>query len=314
MVFVKNLSTFLPLVLSQALMSNAHLSVWMPSMYGLDPTNINSDNASQPLQGYTFEQWWWHGNLDNPPADNESFALPANGSVDVEISSNKAFTTLGRGFKDANPRMAPDPWLNQNGWGNMHAPNRTDVAGSALAIAYKSDAESVLPSDFVVFSVVHDSPARQLETFHVPDLPACPNDRCMCSWFWIHKSIGGTDQMYMVPFVCHVTNATNTTPLGKPVAPINCEGDKSKCVKGAKSPMYWMNLEGNNMFEPGHYAPTYNTGYGYFEGAQTDIWIDGHNATSTASVSANVAAATKVVSTGVRHGGVHRRRGWFGGN
>lgn len=141
MVLVKNLSTFLPLVLSQALMSNAHLSVWMPSMYGLDPTNINSDNASQPLQGYTFEQWykprhvynlqaratlmiprWWHGNLDNPPADNESFALPANGSVDVEISSNKAFTTLGRGFKDANPRMAPDPWLNQNGWGSKYTP------------------------------------------------------------------------------------------------------------------------------------------------------------------------------------------------
>lgn len=68
------------------------------------------------------------------------------------------------------------------------------------------------------------------------------------------------------------------------------------------------------MFEPGHYAPTYNTGYGYVEGAQTDIWIDGHNATSTAGASANVAAATKAVSKGVRHGGVHRRRGWLGGN
>lgn len=57
MVIVKNLSTFLPLVLAQVLSSNAHLSVWMPSMFGLDPGNINSDNASQPLQDYTFGQW-----------------------------------------------------------------------------------------------------------------------------------------------------------------------------------------------------------------------------------------------------------------
>lgn len=85
--------------------------------------------------------------------------------------------------------------------------------------------------------------------------------------------------MYMTPFVCHVTGATNTRPLGKPVAPVNCEGNTAKCIKGAKSPMYWKNLEGNNMFEPGHFAPTYNTGYGYFEGAQTDIFEDGHNQT-----------------------------------
>lgn len=64
----------------------------------------------------------------------------------------------------------------------MHAPARTDVAGSVLAIAYKSDANQVNPEDFVVFSVVHDSPARQLETFSIPNLPACPNNKCMCSW------------------------------------------------------------------------------------------------------------------------------------
>jgi hypothetical protein len=148
---------------------------------------------------------WWHGNLDNPPAAGEVFKLPAGGRVDVEISSNKAHTSLGRGLQ-ANPRVAPEPWRNENGWGSthnpsnelfhplpsrtlttevgidMHASARNDVAGSALAIAYKSAPHDVRPGDFVVFSVVHDSPARQLETFQVPDLPACPNGRCTCAW------------------------------------------------------------------------------------------------------------------------------------
>lgn len=57
MVVIKNLSAVLPLVLAQVLTANAHLSIWTPAMFGLDPTNINSDNASQPLQDYTFRQW-----------------------------------------------------------------------------------------------------------------------------------------------------------------------------------------------------------------------------------------------------------------
>jgi hypothetical protein len=40
--------------------TSAHLSIWHPSMFGLDPTNINSDNASQPLQDMTFRQWYIH--------------------------------------------------------------------------------------------------------------------------------------------------------------------------------------------------------------------------------------------------------------
>lgn len=78
---------------------------------------------------------------------------------------------------------------------DMHAEYRVDVAGCAFGIAYKSEARDVKPEDFVIFSVVHDCPARQLQSFDIPDLPACPNGRCMCSWFWIHESRGGTDQM-----------------------------------------------------------------------------------------------------------------------
>lgn len=143
-----------------------------------------------------------------------------------------------------------------------------------------------MPADFVVFSVKYDSPARQLETFAVPDLPACPNNRCMCAWFWIHASAGGTDQMYMTPFVCNVTGATNTRKLGRPAAPWKCENNATEgCMTGAKQPMYWMNREGMNMFEPGHYAPTYAEPlYGFADGAQTDIWEDGRNATQAEEV------------------------------
>ena len=154
----------------------------------------------------------------------------------------------------------------------MHAPERTDVAGSALAIAYKSDQYDVEPSDFVVFSVAHDSPARQLQSWDVPNLPACPDDKCMCSWFWIHKSVGGTDQMYMTPFVCKVTGATNAGKVAGGVAPLDCRDDQSKCVAGAKNPMYWKNLEGNNMPNEPHDAPIYSDGYGFADGAQNDIF------------------------------------------
>jgi hypothetical protein len=37
--------------------------------------------------------------------------------------------------------------------------------------------------------------------------------------------------------------------------------------------MYWRNKEGNNTFEPHHYAPTYSQKYGFGEGAQNDIFV-----------------------------------------
>ncbi|KAI5778531.1 hypothetical protein EDC01DRAFT_696887 [Geopyxis carbonaria] len=266
--------------------ASAHLSIWTPAMFGFEPNEINTSNMSQPLQDYPFSTWWWHGALDLPPAADQIFALTPNATIDIAISSNKGQTPFGSGWASANPRLAPDPWTNaDNGWGNMHAPARTDVAGSALGIAYKSDAHAVTPDDFVIFSVKHDSPARQLETFAVPDLPACPDGRCMCAWFWIHKSIGGTDQMYMAPFVCDVVGATNTRSLARPAAPRKCgSGGVKGCVQGAKSPMYWKNLEGNNMWEPGHEAPTYSTEYGFEDGAQVDLWVDGHNGTTPEDV------------------------------
>lgn len=116
----------------------------------------------------------------------------------------------------------------------MHAINRNDVAGCALGIAYKSNPHDVQPDDFAIFSTLHDCPARRLQSFDVPNLPACPNGRCQCALFWIHESSGGTDQMYMSPFVCNVTGATTRRSIGKVIALTKCDDGKSKCVVGAK--------------------------------------------------------------------------------
>ncbi|KAF8454024.1 hypothetical protein BGX38DRAFT_1090004 [Terfezia claveryi] len=192
-----------------ATQTTAHLSIWHPCMFGSDPDNVNSDNASKPLVDRDFKGWWFHDNLDKPPKDpNTTVDLPAGGVVKLEISSNKALTSMGGGLLP-NPEQAPEPWKNTgNGWGNMHANTRQEVAGSALAIAYKSNAADVTPDDFDVFSVVHDSPARQLQAYPVPaGLPPCPNNKCICVWFWIHDSRGGGDEMYMTGFQCNVTGA-----------------------------------------------------------------------------------------------------------
>eukprot|EP01117_Protostelium_nocturnum_P014516 TRINITY_DN5529_c3_g1_i1.p1 TRINITY_DN5529_c3_g1~~TRINITY_DN5529_c3_g1_i1.p1 ORF type:complete len:491 (+),score=81.98 TRINITY_DN5529_c3_g1_i1:578-2050(+) len=253
----------------------SHISMWASSTFDRDRDNGNSDGNSQPLQDMLFNEWWWHNNLDFPPnysLPNTTFQLPANGEAIAELSSNKAFTSVG--YRGYNQRDTPDPW--DDTWSNIHAPARNDVAGCAWAISYKSNQYDVKPEDFVVFSVVHDCVARQVQPFQVPNLPACPDGRCMCAWFWIHKSIGGSDQNYMTPFACNVTNVradAKAVDVANAIAPSKCY-DPEHCTQGPRNPMYWKNLEGNNMFEPGHYAPTYSILYGFAEGAQFDIFVN----------------------------------------
>ena len=79
---------------------------------------------------------------------------------------------------------------------------------------------------------------------------------CLC----IHIFISGTDQMYMTPFQCNIQNPS-TYKIGTPSAPVRCDGQPScylypnwgtrtsTCAK-ALNPMYWANLQGNNMLNP----------------------------------------------------------------
>lgn len=272
---------------------NAHMSIYVPSMWGSEPNDQNSNWAVNPLENLNFNDWWMHGprSLNDPPSSNAITQLPAGGTIDFEIGTNKAFTTMGRGLWHSpgkTSRVPPDPWANTGSeWpSNLHSPKRTDVAGCALGIAYKSDVRSVQPDDFVVMSVARDCPARALQSFDIPYLPACPNDKCICAWFWIHNSIGGTDQMYMTPFQCTVANPSKRV-IGKPEAPVRCDGNppcylypnwgnKTTVCKTVKQPMYWANNEKNNMANPtnAQCAPIYSTEYGFSDGAQHNIFVD----------------------------------------
>jgi len=246
-----------------------------------------------PLQDLSFQDWWMHGQrtLNDPPAANAITQLQAGGTVDFEIATNKAFTTMGRGLwhhPGKSSRVPPDPWSNTGSeWpSNLHSPKRTDVAGCALGIAYKSNVTSVKPTDFVIMSVVKDCVARALQAFDIPFLPACPNNQCICAWFWIHNSIGGTDQMYMTPFQCNIVGASQRV-IGTPVSPVRCDG-KPPCYlypdwgntttvcRKPLQPMYWANNEGMNMANPtnAQCAPIYSSEYGYPDGAQHQIFVD----------------------------------------
>lgn len=70
----------------------------------------------------------------------------------------------------------------------IHANNQQDVAGCAIAIAYKSNVNDVKPEDFVIFTVNWMCPWYLKTTFQVPiGMPACPDGGCICAWFWIHN-------------------------------------------------------------------------------------------------------------------------------
>jgi len=263
-------------------------------MWGSEPNDINSNWAVNPLYDETFTDWWFHGtrSLASPPINNAITELPAGGTVDFEVATNKAFTSMGRGLwhhPGKSSRVPPDPWANTGSeWpSNLHSPKRSDVAGCALGIAYKSEQAQVQPDDFVIFSVVKDCPARALQAFGIPNLPPCPNGKCICAWFWIHNSIGGSDQMYMTGFQCNVTNASNRQ-IGKPEVPIRCDNKPpcylypnwgnytNVCSRKVLLPMYWSNKEQNNMFNPTNEqcAPIYSREYGYPHGAQHQIFVD----------------------------------------
>lgn len=67
--------------------------------------------------------------------------------------------------------------------------------------------------------------------------------------------------MYMTPFQCNIQNPAPYT-IAKPSAPVRCDGqpacwrqptwgNKTTTCAKALQPMYWKNLERNNIFNPG---------------------------------------------------------------
>ncbi|KAL5635058.1 hypothetical protein ACGC1H_002927 [Rhizoctonia solani] len=299
----KSLFAVLPLVG----LARAHGALWHPSMYGFNVTATNSpqygarDNRPQaPLQRLPFNQWWFHGHLDQPPHPNDVMELPAGGKVTTELACDKDATSHWPSGPGGDQQSGNDPCPGSP-IQRFHTNGLDDLGGCALAIAYKSDATQVQPEDFVVFSINHRCLWDRFTDFQVPaNMPACPNGKCTCAWFWQHREDAGGDEMYMNGFQCNVTGATATTPIPKGQVPARCVGDSSKCVKGAKQPFYWDQQERNNMFDSIYAPPLYLDSYGFADGAQNDIWDTVGGSSGAASKSADPSPSTSaVVSTSV---------------
>lgn len=77
----------------------------------------------------------------------------------------------------------------------FHTNGIDDVGGCALAVAYKSDATQVEPEDFTVFSVNQTCVWYMHTSFQIPaEMPQCPDGKCICAWFWIHRPDSGSEQ------------------------------------------------------------------------------------------------------------------------
>ncbi|KZT40257.1 hypothetical protein SISSUDRAFT_1032078 [Sistotremastrum suecicum HHB10207 ss-3] len=274
-------STLRSLFIATALFTTVlgHASIWNPAMWGWNITGAN--NAADPLRDLPFDQWWFHGHLGSPPHPEDVVELPAGGKWTAEIACNKAFTS----YWPENNGTAGDYPCPGAPTKEFHANNLADVQGCGLAIAYTppSHVNDIKPEDFVIFSVNHTCVWTLHTDFHVPaKMPACPEGGCTCAWFWEHASDSGTEQIYMTGFQCNVTGATSDVPVAKPNLARRCGNDPQykevadpqNCTYGAKQPFYWLQQEGNNMFENSFMPPVYNQIYGFEDGSQDDIFVD----------------------------------------
>ncbi|KAF9481334.1 hypothetical protein BDN70DRAFT_549548 [Pholiota conissans] len=262
--------------------ASAHVAAWHKGMYCLNGntpnTDLNSYAIVSPLWQQPFNGWWMHGFNDcnkYPPADGDFLEIPAGGSFQVELATNRAKTTLSYGGRDVSDW--PDGQTYPEDYNvpsciispNLHTQNQSQAAGTAFAISYQSDINNVNPENLVVFTVRYNTPWKRVVHYDVPAaMPACPPGGCICAWGWVPNGCGEPN-MYQQPFKCRVTGATSTAPLAKPNAPVWCEGNPDACTKGAKQMIYWHQLEGNNIDVAGYdlagvlRSPAYNNKLGF---------------------------------------------------
>ncbi|CAE6446984.1 unnamed protein product [Rhizoctonia solani] len=265
---------------------SGHSAFWHPSMYGFNVSQAPDGRDNRPvapLRDLDFNVWWMHGHMDAPPNKGDVFRLPAGQTVTTEIACTKAATSYwesgeGGDVRDGNNVCPGSPMA------QFHTNGISGLGGCGLAIAYKNDVHAVKPEDFAIFSVNHQCVWNRFTDFEVPaKLPECPGGKCICSFFWIHREDSGGEEMYMNPFDCAVANATSSVPIPPPQVPRYCPVDKTNCTVGAKQPFYWLQNEGNNIFNDSFDPPTYTDDYGFKQGAQNDLWDSVAGASSTTS-------------------------------
>ncbi|KAK4082917.1 CAZyme family AA14 [Trichoderma aggressivum f. europaeum] len=147
---------------------------------------------------------------------------------------------------------------------NMHAGNKSTAAGTAVAIAYKSNIWDVKMEDFVVFTTAPQTPFERLVSYNIPNLKAC-ND-CLCATVWIPDGFG-QQNMYMAPHKCKIINPNGGQ---QPKTPSLVPGPN---VRGPKQMIAAFQAEGNNVqWARPQKVPTYTSRMGFTAGAQTDIF------------------------------------------
>ncbi|KAG9316970.1 hypothetical protein JVU11DRAFT_1150 [Chiua virens] len=280
--------------------AHAHMGAFHPAMYclnGPDPKhpNLNTNEPVKPLYNLTYDQYWMHhinGCDEVPPPDGVFLELPAGGSFTVEHAENQAFTSLTpyakltdwgdgkehpRGYSIDNvgsDTVSDSGCLSSP---NLHAQNESMAQGTAFAISYESDIKKVTLENLVVFTVKYHTPWKRIATYEVPaGMPECPPEGCIC----VIPYLCGQMNIYIFPYRCRVHSGCPVKTIGKPKAPVLCEKDPSKCVKGPKQIMIWHQLDGNNVVADGidpygkWETPRYNQVCGFEDGAQNDIFVD----------------------------------------
>lgn len=152
--------------LLNALPALGHLALWDPSKscspYGLTPgvfgwtDDPNQSDLVEPLDHLPFDQWWFHGKIDNPPKDGVFMELPAGGKYSGQIACNSAYrlncadslealTKYGQNDYQQTGIYACEGDGPEGGIGAMHttdawqSQNPTNVKGTGLSIACTSE-------------------------------------------------------------------------------------------------------------------------------------------------------------------------------
>ncbi|KAF8959707.1 hypothetical protein BDZ97DRAFT_2042242 [Flammula alnicola] len=269
--------------------ANAHLAAFHKGMYCLNgptsSTDLNSYAIVSPLYQLPFSGWWFHGfnGCNNyPPPDGDYVDLPAGGSFQVEIASNRAKTSLSYGGRDMSDwpdgQTYPENYVRRlsqtliSPLSLLHAQNQSMAAGTAFAISYQSDITKVTPENLVVFTVRYNTPWKRVLNYDVPAaMPPCPAGGCICAWGWVPNGCGQPN-MYHTPYKCRVSGSSSNTPLATPKPPVWCEGNPGGCTKGAKQMIYWNQNEGDNIVVNGYdlagefKSPAYNSKLGFPDG------------------------------------------------
>ncbi|GAA6060598.1 hypothetical protein JCM10212_004577 [Sporobolomyces blumeae] len=263
--------------------ASAHMSPWLPSMYGVGPNfAYDAGNPVDPIgPGWTTQDDWWFRGPNYralKPQSNVATALPAGGSLTLEIACHVAWTSYG--WSTTEPGSALDACPGDNA-GPYHAgdPLSTEIdenliSGCALAIADVEDIEDVTMDNLVVFSVNHNCIKQKMTTFEIPaKMPKCTGSNCICSWHWLANN--GTANYYQTGFNCTVTGSpADATAIAPPSDPVFCKNNPSSCTTGAKRPIYAYNYPSNVPWIGNNDRAGYHASWSFpNDGAQNDIFL-----------------------------------------